>query len=381
MTDIAAAVTEATASEPVISEGPQGQDPNPGLSWIDRLKARYGEDPTDVREAELSGTPATSKTKEPGETAPSPKDGAKEAKTAEETAKTEEATEKPAVETPKQAPNRVELRNAQLMSENQRVVADNISLKTRAETAESFQNQVKEDFARHPFKALEKYAGKALNELVEMGKKGVFDKPEVDLPPEIKKKLDWVEQEQARRAVEDAKVQRQAEFSNDLPKVQKYLEEFSSKLPFSSMLDGAANDILEVFYQRDDAAKKNGTKRPDIRAVAAELEEVVAQNMIDTFSNVNLIKYLASNPDLRKVLTSALGLSTEQQQKLAAPVSGTQGNVTEKKPLASAQVTSVAAVHNEVPERTDRELSEDELQAERLRLFRQAREAGRFSPT
>lgn len=346
-----------------------GQDPDQAQSWIERIRAKYGDNPPGSEPESAKETPK----EEPAKADPAP---AEAAKAEPEKPKDEPPPAEPEPAKEPEQPKRIELQNARLLAENKKVVAESLSHKTRAEKAEAQWAEWQAAFEKNPFKALEKLTGKQLPELIEKGKRGEFDKPELDLPPDVRESVEWAKAEKQRQAERAAAEKRQADFNADLPKVKQFVSNFAKEFPVAAVIDDAPEAILEEYYRRLDKGEK-----ADLRAVAREMEAAVHESTSGMFRNAKLVKHLVTaDAEVRKIVSEALGLN---QQNSASPASSTQGVSTPTNTPKSAQPAHVpTSVANaaEVPERSTHQLTDEELRAESLRLYRQARERdGRFS--
>ncbi len=365
----AAAPAEGAAPAPAEpASALTGQDPFQSLSWMDRIKAKYGENPGAEPEQ-----PKETPKDEPAKAEPAP---AEAAKAEPEKPKDEPPPAEPEPAKEPEPPKRLELHNARLLAENKKAVAESLSHKARADKAEAEWTDWKAQFEKNPFKALEKLTGKQLPELIEKGKAGAYDKPELELPPEVRRTMEWAEAEQKRQAERAAADKRKADFAADLPKVKQFVTNFAKDFPVAAVVDDAPEAILEEYYRRLDKGEK-----ADLRAVAREMETAVHESTSSMFRNAKLVKHLAAaDPEVRKSLSEALGLN---QQNSASPASSTQGVSTPTNTPKSAQPAHVpTSVANaaEVPERSTHQPTDEELRQESLRLYREARERdGRFS--
>lgn len=387
-----AAASAAPAAAPPADAGalnlPMGQAIAETSDIMARIRAKYGEDGLAV-ERRAAGEPEP-KSDEPTQpvpaTEPQPDAPAPEPKPAE-------PEPEPAKEPPKPPPARLELEHARVLDANQRLQSDVVTLRSRADTAERQLTDLKAAFRKNPFKALEKYTETPLQDLIEKGKRGEFDRVEPELPPEVAETIKWAKEEQSRQAERRAQEKRQADFAADLPRVKAFLERFTSEYPWANVADDAAEGVLHELYARLDK-KEPGA---DLRTVARDMEKRAAQHFDTIFVNGKLLQRALAKPEHRAAILAALqgtsaadangqttpaGLngSATTQQTPGPTSSRPAANTQQQKQNPSVTAPTSLATATEVPVRTDREPTEDELRSERLRLFRQAKEAGHFAP-
>jgi hypothetical protein len=356
-----------------------GQDPDETATIFARLRAKYGVDGMGGQSADETPDAAP----EPEKAEPAAEAAPEEAPPATEP----EPEKKPEPEKPKQH-SRQELQLARALDDNTRLQAELLELRKSDGASKGELEQLRAAIKKNPFKAIEKLYGKTLPELIEMGKKGEFDKADIEMPPEVQEAVEYAKQAKAEAARRQAAEQRAANIAADKPKVQRFLESFAAEYPLAAALDDEGVDaIVEEYYERLDKNPKG--PKPDLRLVAKEMEERAASHFGSIFSNAKLVRHAAGtdafvaavkaaaeDPKVRKKFTEALGLA---EQQTPAPTSSSPGAKPQPNKTPPAQPPKSVAGQTEVPERAPRELTEEEERAERLRLFRQAREAGRFA--
>jgi hypothetical protein len=325
---------------------------NPIGTLMGRLRAKFGDNPTG--EAEGDPPPATPETTP--ETTPAPE------------AKPE--PDKPPAEPEPPKPDRLELQHARALTDLTKVKSEALTHKSRADTAEAKLADLLERGKRDPIALAAELHGKDWKELLSSYAKGEFDQRAPQRSPEEQELHDYVRKMKARDAEREKQEKRQADFAVDLPKVKQLLEVSGADFPIFTSFPDAAEELLNELY---DEADKSGGQMPDIRARLAALEETGKKSFADYFANKKLVAHIATtNPAARAAMTEALGLP---EQKTAGPASSPQGTSTTPR---SGDPPRTVATQNEVPTRTDREPTDEELRAESIALLRKGREAGLF---
>jgi hypothetical protein len=389
---VEAANTDAT--EQSTSEADTSTDDrviNPVPTLMERLRAKLGDNPhesaIDEAMAGILGTSNVEEDSREGATEETATDATEEKPKADAKPEGEEKPKPdPEPEKPETEPeHHLQLKNARLQSTVTKVTAESLGHKKRAETAEGTLAELKERAKRNPLKFLEDFAEQPFAEIMAKGAKGEFDDEISKLPKAVQEELAAAKKfrekaealeraETERRTKEAAQAKRQRDMDADRPKVQKFLEVSAEKLPIFSAFDDSGEELLAEFYDRLDKAKP-GDPPPDLRKLAAEFEEQGAKTFAEYFTNKKLLTHFVStNPQVRTLLHEVLGLT---EQKNASPASGSQGATNKPRPEENAPPKTVATL-TEIPARSDRELSDEELRQESIRLLRQGREAGRF---
>lgn len=378
-----AGTEQSASSEQAIYSGlPQGQPPDPMAALMERLRSKFGENPSDALPdgGEGAGEPQgtgdsggeANQTGDQGDSAGEKPEGAaaKPEEVKPDDAKTsEEKPETTAAE---------DLQHARALRDLRKTQGENVTLKKRAETAEArwaaWEKRFKEG---NPLEALEEIRGQSFKEIIEQAREGKFDKKEkVELPPEVQAELDYAKERRLREEKEAQAAKRNSDKAADLPKVKQFLDARGDNFPIFASFDTAAEDLVDLIYDRMD---ENDGNPPNIVELCKELEGAAAKNFGEFFTNKKLIKHMAtSNPQIRASLLDALGIT---EQKPAGPASGSQGDNKQQRSTATTQrveAPRTVATETEIPTRVEREPTEDELRAESVRLLQQARASGRF---
>jgi hypothetical protein len=375
-TEPAAADNAGQQSEAVATDTPPQADLADTL--IGRLRAKFGKQPD-------ASEPTTSEPEPTAEAAATETPAADAAETKVDEAPAEPEPEKP----PAKKDDGLELKHARALAELERTKVSELkqtkaaeAALARAKAAEDKLEELRAKAKKNPLKVMEELSEEQFAAIMAKAGKGEYDVPEPQaLPPEVQAELDYVKELRKEREEQRKVEARKADMAADLPKVQKFLEVGADKFPTIASFDGAANDVLEMYYDALDRSEKTGAAKPNLDEMLADAEQTARANYLEGFTNVKLVKHMISaDPKVRTLLIEALGLT---EQNPAGPASGSQGDPKQRPATAKAPDSSTptpprtVATHTEAPARTPGdELSEDELRAERIRLFRQAIEAG-----
>lgn len=340
---------------------PPSEETSAPLTLMQRLRAKYGDNPTSEEPAAEAAT----------DTPPATPPDAQE-KPKEEPPKEGEPAAEPPKEEPKPA-DRLELQNARLTKDLTKAKSEGLEFKKRADTAESELTGLRERGKKDPIALAAELAGMDWKDLLGRYAKGEYDQRSPTMSPEIQELRDYVKQQKAREAEQAKLAKRQADFAADLPKVKQLLEVSAAEFPIFAAMPDAAEELLNELYDEEERTGKKADASV-LRDRLAELEETGKKTFGEYLSNKKLLAHVAStNPAARAAMSEALGLTT---QNTAGPASSPQGTPTTPRPDASPPRT--VATQTEVPTRTDREPTEDELRAESISLLRKGREAGLF---
>ena len=340
---VAAANTGEPQSTP--PEEAETSSDSPIGTLMGRLRAKFGDNPTgDTAEA-----PAATETPPAPEAKPEP--------------------EKPPAEPEPPKPDRLELQHARALADLTKVKSEALTNKSRADAAEAKLAALLERGKNDPIALAAELHGKDWKELLSSYAKGEFDQRAPQRSPEEQELHDYVRKMKARDAEREKQEKRQADFATDLPKVKQLLEVSGADFPIFTSFPDAAEELLSELY---DEADKKGGQMPDIRERLAALEETGKKSFADYFANKKLVSHIAAtNPAARAAMAEALSLP---EQKVS-PVSSSQGTSTTTRP---GDPPRTVATQTEVPSRTDREPTDEELRAESIALLRKGREAGLF---
>jgi hypothetical protein len=337
--------TGTSTSEPATPEH------NPVDDLIARLGAHYAQE-----ERESSDEP---------EPAPEPE----KAKAAPEKAPEPTEPEKPKVEAKDDDDPKLELQRAREKAELRKVQAEALKHKQQAEALTKQLGEIEALAKANPVKLVEKLSGLKFHEFMERTAKGDFDE-RADLPPDVREKLKLVDEWQAERdrmareakeaeQRQQAEAQRAAERAADRPRVASLIDE--AQFPLLAAKDDSADMVLDIAYELLDKGEK-----PNVKEIIAGLEKAATESFTDYLTSAKMVKALcAANPAIKATWSEALGL---KQQQPAGPASSSEGD--SKKTEQRTPPRTVASL-NEVPSRTDRDLTEEEERAERIRALRQ----------
>lgn len=260
------------------------------------------------------------------------------------------------------ARDRAELRKAQSELVKAKAEADKVARRVAEIEALAKQN---------PVKLVEQLSGLSFKDFIERTAKGDFD-DRSNLPPDVREKLklvdEWqAERERMAREAEEAREreeheqQRSAAREADRPRVAELIDE--SAHPVLSSRDDAIDAILDIAYEALDRGE-----RPNVQEIIANLEKTASERLVSYLTDKKLLRALLAKDGVKSALTEALGLS---QQQSAGPASGLEGSRTAESRNAPRSVASL----NEVPSRSDRELTDAEERAEAARALRMWMEA------
>lgn len=348
-------------------------------SLFERLRAKYGANPGADEPAEESAA----KVDEPEKPADK-----SEKKAEEKPAESDEKTgkeEPPKEEKPKEEPkkSRLELEHARTLhdlqkaqTEREALKRDNAKLKADFEATKTQAETLVADFKKNPLRALEKVTGSTFKEIIERAANKEFDStPEPGLPPEVKAMQEKLERLEKEREAEKRAQKRQQEFAADLPLFEKFMAETTEQYPLLAA-SASAQDILGALYEEHD---EKGGEFPDIRKYCEEAEATIKQNVTRLLKNKTLLSRASKDAAIKQTLLDALGIT---QQTEAGPASGTQGDHKQRSDAApessKGSAPRTVATQTEVPTRTDREPTDEELRAEQIRLLQKGRELGHF---
>lgn len=255
------------------------------------------------------------------------------------------------------ARDRAELRRAQ---------GELVKVKAEAEQAARKVAEIESLAKNNPVKLIEKLSGLTFQQFMERTAKGDFD-DRAGLPPEVQEKLRLVDEWQAERERmqreaeesrqrEESEAQRKAARVADRPKVTALIDESSH--PLLASQEDSADMVLDIAYEILDRGE-----RPNVREIIDGLERSAGERMTAYLTNQKLVKALVTKEPIRAILSEALGL---KQQQSAGPASSHQGDPSKTTRTSPRSVASL----NEVPSRSDRELTEAEERAEAARALR-----------
>lgn len=246
---------------------------------------------------------------------------------AEAVAEPPPAEPEPAKVEPVVEKTRVELAYAKAQRELKAHKAELEKLKAGGDGLE----KLKASFAKNPLKALEEATGKPIKEIFEAARRGDYDIRD-DLPEDVKEKLKWVEQLQAKEAerekiaeAERAKAARVAERTNAIPRVKSLIESEASKYPFLSAVDTGAEHVIDEIYDRMDAGHEVDV--PQVMAFINGRAQEVASFWLRQKDVISQI--VKSDAKIRETLLAMLGTSGGQTSVAPTKVPAAVGTLTE----------------------------------------------------
>lgn len=383
MTAAAETGAAGNASEQAQQPSSDTNNTNPVDSLIGRLKARYGEHPGAEGAEQKTGNAAPAATTETA-TKAAPSTGEEGTEDKPDKGKTEDAPateDKPPPEPEKAAAakvdeetQRLELQHARALSDLRKAQSEAVQHKKRATTAESELAAIKASFEKNAVRALEKMTGKTLKEFLDATAEGKYDDNRPELPPEVLEAVEFAKQAKAERAANEARQARQAEFNAGLPRVKAFIESKSDDYALLNAFENGPAEVLSRVY----AAHDRGEESPSVPEICAQVEQETRTVIERVLGNEKALKHMISaDAKFRKTIHEALGLT---QQQSAGPASSDQGKPPTKQVAEAKSEPRTVATQTEISTRSsEREFTEEELQAERLRRFRQWRETGRLA--
>lgn len=254
--------------------------------------------------------------------------------------------ETPTTEEPQ--PDRLELNLVKAKQELKKLTVESVRLKEEHAAATKQINEFKQLFQTNPLKAMEQLSGKLLPEIWEAAKRGDYDDQSAKLPEEVKEKLSYIEQLQARErereakeAEERAKIERQKEFGAAVPKVKELLDSEADKYPYLAAVSTSPEAVLERVYEAIDAGEQ-----PDIQAIFSDMNADALSQVKFWLGQPNLVKLALSDENTRQQLVDALGITKQNPP-----------NSTSR--IESPKLHSVGTL-TEVGTRTDKKLTQAE---------------------
>lgn len=191
--------------------------------------------------------------------------------------------------------------------------------------------KMKAAFAKNPLKALEETTGKSIKDIFEAAKRGDYDVRD-DLPEDVKAKLSWIEQLQAKEAEREkveaaqrAQAERQAEMVKAAPRIKALIEQDASKYPFLAAVEQNAESVIDEIYARIDAGVA-----VDVPAVMAEVNQQarLAAGFWMRQKGV-IVQLVKSDAKLREILSDALGQHSTPAPAAASKAPSSVGTLTE----------------------------------------------------
>jgi len=139
--------------------------------------------------------------------------------------------------------------------------------------------------------------------------------PEKDpaIPDWLREKIERLDRLETERENERKQAEQRGMYESDVKTVATVLEKHADKFPLAAAFKGAAKQVV-------DAARAEGTN--DIGPILEALEARLAEDVTTVLASEKSVKAaLAKNPDLRKVVMAALGVSDAPAApaKAAAP--------------------------------------------------------------
>ncbi len=310
---------------------------------------------------------------EQGEPA-SPEEPAAEPEATPDEPVAEAAAEEPVaaeVEPPK-VDDRLELKHARALSRITELESKHVSVKQERDQLKSQNETFVAKVKANPIALIEEISGIDFPTLMKRAADGEFDKQRhSELPPELQAKIDklakFEEQETARRATESKAAERAA----DTDYVKRTLGEMASEFPMllSNAFGDGAEEIVDRAYKAIEAGKK-----PNVVAIAKEMEAEVAKSLKGYLTNPQLLALLESDKEVRDTIAKAFGGLSEPKK---SPVSDPRTATPAPKPANARTLPN----STEIPSRSEKPeqfASRDEETAESVRLMAQWLKTGQI---